>query len=164
VRRSKRRGSKRRGSKRRGGDRVNYSPAPNRNMPPRSNLQNQMMTFNGNRSDVIGFYRMIMEAANDDIYMSEKQMLTKRAPYIARATAFKAIAQRIKDECNKPDGTVDTINAILTESNLQFRNGEVVKTNLAIPNPAIQGGRIRKGKTKKAGKSRKSRKSKTRRR
>jgi hypothetical protein len=128
-----------------------------------------MMTFNGNRSDVIGFYRMIMEAANDDIYMSEKQMLTKRAPYIARATAFKAIAQRIKDECNKPDGTVDTINAILTESNLQFRNGEVVKTNLAIPNPAIpnpaiQGGRIRKGKTKKAGKSRKSRKSKTRRR
>jgi hypothetical protein len=118
-----------------------------------------MMTFNGNRSDVIGFYRMIMEAANDDIYMSEKQMLTKRAPYIARATAFKAIAQRIKDECNKPDGTVDTINAILTESNLQFRNGEVVKTNLAI-----QGGRIRKGKTKKAGKSRKSRKSKTRRR
>ena len=155
--------SKRRGSKRRGGDRVTYPSAPNRNMlPPRSNLQNQMMTFNGNRSDVIGFYRMIMEAANDDIYMSEKQMLTKRAPYIARATAFKAIAQRIKDECNKPDGTVDAINAILTESNLQFRNGEVVKTNLAI-----QGGRIRKGKTKKAGKSRKSRKSrksKTRRR
>jgi hypothetical protein len=117
------------------------------------------MIFNGNRSDVIGFYRMIMEAANDDIYMSEKQMLSKRPPYITRATAFKAIAQRIKYECDKPDGTVDAINAILTESNLQFKNGEVVKTNLAI-----QGGRIRKGKTKKAGKSRKSRKSKTRRR
>ena len=146
-------------SKRRGGDRVNYPSTPNRNMPPRSNLQNQMITFNGNRSDVIGFYKMIMEAANDDIYMSEKQRIPDRPKYIARATAFKAIAQRIKDECNKPDGTVDTINAILTESNLQFRNGEVVKTNLAI-----QGGRTRKGKTKKAGKSRKSRKSKTRRR
>jgi uncharacterized glyoxalase superfamily protein PhnB len=111
-----------------------------------------MITFNGNRSDVIGFYRMILEAADDDIYMSEKQMLSKRPPYITRATAFKAIAQRIKYECDKPDGTVDAINAILTESNLQFKDGEVVKTNLAI-----QGGRIRKGKTKKCGKSRKSR-------
>ena len=147
-------------TKKRGGIPRNNPPVPNRNMPPpRSNLQNQMITFNGNRSDVIGFYKMIMEAANDDIYMSEKQLLSKRPTYIARATAFKAIAQRIKDECNKPDGTVDAINAILTESNLQFKNGEVVKTNLAI-----QGGRIRKGKTKKSGKSRKSRKSRTRRR
>ena len=139
-------------TKKRGGIPRNNPPAPNRNMPPRSNLKNQMITFNGNRSDVIGFYRMILEAANDDIYMSEKQMLSKRPPYITRATAFKAIAQRIKYECDKPDGTVDAINAILTESNLQFNDGEVVKTNLAI-----QGGRIRKGKTKKCGKSRKSR-------
>jgi len=147
-------------SKRKGGDRVPYSPTPNRNMPPpRPNLQNQMMTFNGNRETVIGYYKMIMEAANGDIYVSEKQRPVDRPKYIARATAFKAIAQRIKDECNKPDGTIDAINAILTESNLQFRNGEVVKTNLAI-----QGGRIRKGKTRKVGKSRKSRKSKTRRR
>ena len=139
-------------TKKRGGIPRNNPPAPNRNMPPRSNLKNQMITYNGNRSDVIGFYRMILEAANDDIYMSEKQMLSKRPPYITRATAFKAIAQRIKYECDKPDGTVDAINAILTESNLQFNDGEVVKTNLAI-----QGGRIRKGKTKKCGKSRKSR-------
>ena len=109
-------------TKKRGGIPRNNPPAPNRNMPPRSNLKNQMITFNGNRSDVIGFYKMIMEAANDDIYMSEKQLLSKRPPYIARATAFKAIAQRIKDECNKPDGTVDAINAILTESNLQIKN------------------------------------------
>lgn len=147
-------------TKRRGGaERINYSPAPNRNNPPKSNLQNQMITFNGYKGYVIGVYKVIMASANDDIYMSTKQPLSERPKYIARATEFKAIAQRIREECEKPDGTLDAINAILTENNLQFKNDELVKTNLAI-----KGGRIKKVKTRKYGKSRKSRKNKTRRR